>query len=189
MNETAPARSSFGRRVWRTLLLHADTYEEVEADRHSIRQALVIVALVSLAAGVGGWLPAAFGRPAPARLQIAVVVIEPFVIWLAAGAFAYMVGATFFRVRETETDYAEVLRTTGFAFSPGLLLLFDRVSPQLAGVSLVFLIAWVWILVASVVAVRQALDFTTLRAIGSYGVAFLLMWLVLWGLTVVPLPA
>ena len=45
-----------------------------------------------------------------------------------------------------------------------------------------------WVLLASVVAVRQALDFTTLRAIGTYGVAALLMWLVLWGFAVIPIP-
>ena len=44
-----------------------------------------------------------------------------------------------------------------------------------------------WVLVACIVAVRQALDFTTTRAIATYGVASLLMWLLIWGLTVVPI--
>ena len=45
-----------------------------------------------------------------------------------------------------------------------------------------------WVLVASVIAVRQALDFTPGRAVGTFGVAALLMWLVVWGLSIVPLP-
>ena len=45
-----------------------------------------------------------------------------------------------------------------------------------------------WILVAAVVALRQALDFTTLRAIGTFCSGVVLMWLLLWGLSVVELP-
>ena len=98
-----------------------------------------------------------------------------------------MVGATFLRGREKETDYAEVLRTTGFAFTPGLLLFFVWVPPEEVGLG-VWTIARLWILVAAVVAVRQALDFTTLRAVATFGVAAVLMWLVLWGLSVAPIP-
>ena len=47
--------------------------------------------------------------------------VEPLVFWVGASLFAYMVGATFFRGPQTQTDFAEVLRTTGFAFTPGLL--------------------------------------------------------------------
>jgi hypothetical protein len=38
------------------------------------------------------------------------------------------------------------------------------------------------------VAVRQALDFTTGRAIGTFGVSAALLWLVLWGLSIAPVP-
>ena len=84
-------------------------------------------------------------------------------------------------------DYAEVLRTTGFAFAPAVLFPMAALLPDPVGIGIA-LLGRAWILVAIVVAVRQALDFTTLRALGAYGGAILLMWLVLWGLVVVPVP-
>ncbi len=186
-------RTSFLRRVWRTALLHADTYEEVEADRDSIGQAFAIVLMASSAAALGAWIRVESGHPLPQDalplpLHLLLLALEPMVVWLLNAVFTYMVGATFLRGPETETDYAEVLRTTGFAFSPGLLLLFVWVPPEEFGLA-VGALARLWILVAAVIAVRQALDFTTVRAIGTFGLAALLMWLLLWGLSVAPIPA
>jgi len=187
----SPARTSFALRVWRATRLHADTYEEVEADPSSIRQAFLIVAVVSACAGLGAWLRTLAGHDLtagalPLQLYLAVVLLEPTIVWLTAGAFAYMVGATFLAGPETETDYAEVLRTTGFAFAPGVLYSLGWL-PDPYGLA-VLALARIWILIACVVAVRQALDFTTLRAVGTFGSATALLWLVLWGLTVVPIP-
>jgi hypothetical protein len=186
-------RTPFFTRIARTARLHADTYEEVEADRSSIWQAFVIVGVVCAAAVLGAWLRVVQGVPLPDGAlplpwHLLVVGVEPLVTWLASAAFAYMVGSSFFRGEETETDYAEVLRTTGFAFTPGILAAFGWVQPEIAGL-LILSLGRSWVLVASVVAVRQALDFTTARAIGTCGLAFLLMFLVLWGLAAAPLPA
>jgi hypothetical protein len=179
--------------MWRAALLHADTYEEVEADRSSIGQAFAIVIAASCAASLGAWIRIASGHSLPEEslplpLHLALIALEPLAIWLVSSVFIYMVGATFLRGPETETDYAEVLRTTGFAFSPGLLLFFVWLPPDEVGLA-AWSIGRLWILVAFVVAVRQALDFTTLRAIGTFGLATLLMWLVLWGLSIAPVPA
>ncbi len=169
------------RRMWRAAKLEADFYEEVEAERRSIRQATVVVLLACAAGAAGGALA---GVP-PRR--VAIDVLEPLVLWVGGAAFAYMVGATFFRGPETETDYPEVLRTTGFAFAPGVLRLFAFVPPpDTVGFALT-VVADVWVLLAAVVAVRQALDFTTLRAVGTYGVAYGLLWLVLWAFITLPI--
>ncbi len=186
------SRTSFPLRMLRAAALHADTYEEVEADRGALGQAFAVVMMASSAGALGTWIRVVTGHPLPDNalplpLHLAIIVLEPLTVWLVSSAFAYMVGATFFRGPETETDYAEVLRTTGFAFSPGLLLFFVWLQPEELGLA-----AWtlgrLWILVAAVVAVRQALDFTTLRAMGTFGAAALLMWLVLWGISVAPIP-
>ena len=79
----------------------------------------------------------------------------------------------------------EVLRTTGFAFTPGLLRVFAFVPPPGLGFGITVL-ADVWMLVCGIVAVRQALDFTTARAIGTFGVGYALLWLLLWGLIALP---
>jgi hypothetical protein len=168
---------SLPRRMLRAALLEPALYEEVEAERRSLGQAFAVVLLASAAGALGAWLA---GHP---PLRLALEALEPAVFWIGASMFAYMSGATFFRGPETQTDYAEVLRTTGFAFSPGLLRVlgglpaFDaaglRVPPTL--------LADAWVVVASIVAVRQALDFSTARAIGTFGVAYLLLWLLLAG--------
>ncbi len=185
------ARTPFALRMLRAAALHADTYEEVEADPSSIRQALLIVAVASACAGLGAWGRTLAGHELaegslPLVSYVALVSLEPFLIWLAAGAFAYMVGATFLAGPETETDYAEVLRTTGFAFTPGILSALGWLPDPIGLAALA--LARVWILIACIVAVRQALDFTTLRALGTFGSATALLWLILWGLTVAPLP-
>lgn len=188
---TQQSATPFPLRMLRAAMLHADTYEEVEADRSSIRQAVLVVAIASASAGLGAWLRTLAGHELtgsglPLPTYLAVVTLEPLVIWLTSGAFAYMVGATFLAGPETQTDYREVLRTTGFAFTPGILSAFGWL-PDPIGVGCLAL-ARVWILVACIVAVRQALDFTTFRALATFGSATALLWLLLWGLTVVPLP-
>jgi len=75
-------------------------------------------------------------------------------------------GSSFFRGPETETDFLEVLRTTGFAFTPGLLRVFAFVPPFSLGLA-IDLGAFAWQMVAIVVAIRQALDYTTPRAVGT----------------------
>ena len=168
---------SLPRRMLRAALLESALYEEVEAERRSIGQAFVVVLLASGAGVLGAW----WGAYPPLRL--ALEALEPIVFWLGASLFAYMAGATFFRGPHTQTDYAEVLRTTGFAFTPGLLRVLGGL-PAIDAVGLhlpTTLLADAWIAVASIIAVRQALDFSTARAIGTFGVAYLLLWLLLAG--------
>lgn len=186
------SRSPLWQRMGRAALLHADTYEEVEADRSSIRQAAGIVCLASLAASFGFWMRLHVGHTLPPGslplpLQLAVIALEPIVLWLGGSAFAYMLGTSFLRGPETETDYREVLRTTGFAFTPALLSALAFLPPELLGLGILG-VARLWTLAACVVAVRQALDFNTLRALGTFGVGTALLWLLLWGLSVAPFP-
>lgn len=180
---------SFPRRVANAACLHADTFEEVEADRSSIRQALVVVLAACAAGGFAGWQRSAAAGAADEQLafRVALSALEPLVLWVGGSAFAYMVGASFFRGPETETDFAEILRTTGFAFGPAVLRVLGFLQPPALGLS-IDLGARLWVFVAVVVGLRQALDYTTPRAAGTFGVAALLLWLVIWGLSVVPLP-
>lgn len=170
-------------------LLDANTYEEVEADPRSMAQALLIVAAACAVAAVSRFLLGTEEGIPHGRLvfQVWLSLLEPLALWLGGSVFAYMVGATFFRGPETETDFREVLRTSGFAFTPALLRLFLCVRPPWLGLS-IDLAARLWTFAAVVVAIRQALDFTTPRAIGTVGIAALLLWLLLWGVSVAPLP-
>jgi len=172
--------SALARRMWRAARLEAQLYEEVEADPRSLRQAGAVVGLVCAAGAAGGWLAGA----GPERL--AIDLLEPLVLWLGGSAFAYMVGATFLRGPHTRTDFAEVLRTTGFAFAPGLLRALAFLPPEDRLGFAVAALGDLWILAAAVVAVRQALDFSTPRALGTFGVAYGLLWLFLWAFLTLP---
>lgn len=177
------------RRMTRAALLDVDTFEEVEADRTSIRQAALVVALACASIGAArAWhgVQAGFESDRLA-FQVLLSVLEPFALWVGGSAFAFMLGASFFRGPHTQTDFAEVLRTTGFAFAPAVLRGLVVLPPALLGLT-IDLLARAWTFAAVVVAIRQALDFTTPRAMGTFGFAALLLWLMLWGASVAPLP-
>jgi hypothetical protein len=181
--------STLLRRMLRAAALHADTYEEVEADPSSLRQATLVVLAACLAIAGARALQGYQAGVEGERLafQALLSLLEPLVLWVGGSAFALMVGATFLRGPETESDFAEVLRTTGFAFTPALLRVLVFVPPPALGLA-IDLVARAWTFVAVVVAIRQALDFTTPRAIATFGFAALLLWLVLWGASIAPLP-
>lgn len=181
--------SGLWRRMRMAALLDADIYEEVEADHSSIRQAVLIVTVACLVSAAARYLMGVQAGVASDRLGLQVVLslLEPVAIWVGGSAFAFMVGASFFRGPDTETDFKEVLRTTGFAFTPALLHIFAVVPPAALGLS-IDLLARAWTFACVVVAIRQALDFTTLRAVGTFGGAAILLWLVLWGASIAPLP-
>jgi hypothetical protein len=185
----AKPRVRFGLRLLGTARLDAHAFEEIEADPRSLAQAALVVALACAAIGFATAVDGARAGLEPARLgfQIAVHALVPALGWLGGSAFAYMVGASFLRGPHTATDYREVLRTTGFALGPGILRAFACAPPPALGLA-VDLVATLWMLVAGVVAVRQALDFSTRAAAVTCGAAGVLLWLVVWGLSVAPLP-
>lgn len=181
--------SSLLARMRGAALLRADVYEEVEADPGSLVQAAGIVAGASLsnAAGMALVLRGLGLESASLVFQVAISALLPAVIWLGGSTFAYMAGGSFFRGPETESDFAELMRTTGFAFTPGWLFALSATPPTALGIAIAWAIR-LWVLAAVVVAIRQALDFSTGRALGTFGTAAFLLWLVLWGLAAAPLP-
>jgi hypothetical protein len=163
----------FVRRLIGAATLDPATYEEVEADRGATIQAVAVVLLASLAAGVGA-RGAAGVRPA-----LTLFVFGAFVslaVWAAFAALTYQIGSRLLPVAETRVDPGQLLRTLGFASAPGLIQVFAVVT----GLTIpIFLVAIGWTLVASVVAVRQALDYsTTRRAVAVCAVAWLLALLI-----------
>ena len=149
--------ASFAERVIGAARLDVRIYEEVEADTTAFGQAMGVVVLSSLAAGIG-----MVGREgAPGLLAGAIAALVGWFIW---AGLTYFIGTRILPMPQTHANWGQLLRTTGFASSPGILRILG-VVPVLGG--LVFLVAGVWMLVAFVIAVRQALDYTsTGRAIG-----------------------
>ncbi len=145
-------------RIARAGALDPAAYEEVEADTGATVQAALVVVLSSVGAGVGSL---GGGGGVPALLS---GTIGGLVGWVAWAMLTYLIGTRVLPEPTTRANPGELLRTLAFATSPGLL----RVLGALPGLRLaVFGVTSVWMLAAMVVAVRQALDYTsTSRAIG-----------------------
>lgn len=149
--------TSFTERMIRAAKLDIDLYEEVEADTSALGQAMGVVVLSSVAAGIGSINQGGFGG-------IITGTVTALIGWFIWAYLTYFIGTKFLPEPQTSSDPGELLRTIGFSSSPGLI----RILGIIPGVSgIVFFVAAVWMLVAMVIAVRQALDYSsTLRAIG-----------------------
>src|SRR5262249_29864358 len=135
--------------------LDRNTYEEVEADRGATGQALGVVVLASLASGIG------MGQGLRGLVIGTVFTLIGWAIW---AWLIYFIGTRWLPEPGTHADAGELLRTIGFATSPGVLRVLGIV-PLLS--RLVFAVTTIWTLIAVVVAVRQALDYqSTGRAVG-----------------------
>jgi hypothetical protein len=151
--------TSFVNRMVLAAKLDADIYEELEADRTATPQAMGVVVLSSVAAGIGAMQLQGVGLGA--LFAGTVTALLGWVVW---AGLTYFIGTRILPEPQTEADYGELLRTIGFASAPGMVRILG-VIPGLAGI--VFSVAAVWMLVATVVAVRQALDYrSTWRALG-----------------------
>ena len=107
-------------------------------------------------------------KPDPVVL-IAVTALA-LVTWVSWAVIIVHIGGRYFAERQTHVDLGQLMRTTGFAASPGLLQVFASI-PEITVP--VYLVSWLWMLVAMTVAVRQALDFRTMRrALAVCGVVF-----------------
>ena len=149
--------SSFTERMIRAAKLDVALYEEVEADKGAMGQAMGVVILSSVAAGIGtistaGIKGLIFGT---------IVALLGWFIW---AFLTYFIGTRLLPEPQTKADYGELLRTIGFSSSPGVLRVLG-IIPMLGNI-LNFIVG-IWMLVAMVIAVRQALDYnSTWRAVG-----------------------
>jgi hypothetical protein len=144
-------------RMIRAAKLDIDLYEEVEADKQTMGQAMTVVILSSVAAGVGTTTSVGISG-------LFWGTLAALVAWFIWAFITYFIGTRILPEPQTRADVGELLRTTGFSSSPGVIRVFG-VVPGLG--SLVMFVAAVWMLMAFVIAVRQALDYkSTGRALG-----------------------
>lgn len=135
--------------------LDSHTYEDVERDRGATLQALIIVVLVTIAGIVGELLS---GEDIKVVNAVIVGVIGGVVSWALWAMGTYIVGATILKTAQTEADWGQLARCTGFAQTPRLFYVLSFI-PVVGG--LIVLVAFIWSFVAMLVAVRQALDYTS----------------------------
>ena len=151
-------------RMVRASRLDVHIFEEVEADTSATRQALSVVALVALATGI-----ASLGTTG--LIGLFVGVVSAIVGWALWAWILHLIGTKIMPSHSTHADWGQLARTLGFAQSPGIFKVLGLV-PVIGNI--IFAVASIWMLVAMVVAVRQALDYTsTWRAIAVVLIGFI----------------
>jgi len=157
-------------RMIRAAKLDPRVYEEVEADKNALGQAMSVVVLSSLAGGVGFMHHAGFAG-------LAIGTIGSLIGWYIWAFLTYIIGTKLLPEPQTHADHGELLRTIGFSSAPGMIRIL-AFHPSLNTV--VNFLAGAWMLVAMVIAVRQALDYqSTYRALGVCLIGWLIQVLIL----------
>ena len=173
--------SSLKDRMIRAAKLDVTLYEEVEADTEAMGQAMGVVVLSSIAAGLGTITRGGFAGFIPSILLGTLLALISWYIW---AYLTYFIGTKLLPEPQTKANPGELLRTIGFSSSPGLICVLG-IIPMLTKV--VFFVANIWMLIAMVIAVRQALDYKSMfRASGVCligwiirGLIFLLLFSIL----------
>ena len=144
-------------------MLDATLYEEVEADSGATGQAAGVVVLSAIAAAIGAggnWIGGLIGA---------------LIGWAVWAGITYIIGSVAFKGTAT---WGELLRTLGFAQSPGVLYVV-AIIPVLGYIARILI--GFWVLIAGIIAIRQALDITTGKAV----LVAVLGWLALMAIMVV----
>jgi len=162
---------TFAARVRGVLLLDIKTFEEIEADTTANLQAFIVVVSASIAAGLG----------AGVRLGVIGLLRETFgalIGWVMWAAVTWVIGSKLLPEPQTRTDMGELLRVIGYAYAPNLFGFFAFI-PALG--IIVSTVVSFWLLAATILAVRQALDYvSTWRAAAVVLIGWLIFVVIQW---------
>jgi hypothetical protein len=148
----------------------------VENDPNATLQAIVVVIIVALAAGVGAFLAVQDEAINPIW-GLASGVIGGLIRWALWALITFWVGTTILKTARTNASWSQLARTTGFAQTPGILQILVFI-PIIGWI--IAAIAGIWQLVTMVVAVRQALDYESIwRTLGVVVIGFIIVAIVL----------
>jgi hypothetical protein len=144
--------ASLQERVVGVLRLQASTFEEVEADASATPQAAIIVVAAAVSAAIGAFI----ASPILGVIGAVVTTCLALVGWAIGSYILLIVGTKILPGKNTQADFGQVLRTTGFASAPKLLGILGAI-PLLG--TLVSLVIGIWGLVTMVIGVKAALDY------------------------------
>ena len=152
--------------------LNVPTYEEIEHDNSATTQAAIVVGVVAVASGIG----ALGSDEGNAIVQFLFGIVSAFIGWILFAWLAHLVGTRLIPGENTSADLGQVLRTLGFAQAPNVLAIFGIIG-ALGGI--IAFVGSIWALVCAVIALRQALDMSTGRAIGVAVISFVIVLVVI----------
>lgn len=144
----------FFSRFMGALVLDASAFEGIEADRHAAMQAVLVVMMVCVAAGVAAMGYGEIGIPA--FVSGAIISLGAWLVWAAV---ITTVGTVALREPQTRSDLPELLRVLGFAAAPGVFIALAAIRPT---APLVAVVVSIWTIAATVLGVRQALDYRSM---------------------------
>ena len=133
-------------------------FEEVEEDDGATFQALLVVVIASIATVVGevlAWAGSASDIISVLGVAAIVGVVRGVVSWLLWTLFTWLIGTRILATEDTEADWGQLARGTGFAQTPGVLNLFSPLNG-------VYLVAFLWTFGAMFVTVNQCLDYDSI---------------------------
>jgi len=142
--------STLASRVLGSAALHAGSYEEVESDHKANWQAVAVVLLSSLGAAVGTRITS--------LVDVAILLVVAVATWISWVLLTLLIGTILLPGKDTKADFGQIFRTTGFSASPGILRAFGFL-PVVGWY--IFVGATIWMLFSFVVAIRQALDYSS----------------------------
>lgn len=150
-------------------LLRSETFEEVERDGGATIQALLVVIIVTVAGIVGAILSTV--EDVDVARSLGVGIISGVASWAIWALITWLVGTKLLKTQATEADWGQLARTTGFAQTPRILNVLSFI-PVVGAI--ILLVTFIWSFVAMMIAVRQALDYTsTWRAFFVILIAFI----------------
>ena len=149
--------SLFLNRIYRSIKIDPDLYDEVQKDKKATLSAAIVVVISSLAAGVGAKQLGMGG-------SFILAPILSLLSWFIWAYIIYFVGVKCFPDPKTKTTHAALLRAIGFSSAPGIIRCLG-LSPDLMIVT--FVGSALWMLACMVVAIKQTLNFKSLwKALG-----------------------
>lgn len=165
---SVPGSHTFTERMMGAARIDPAMYTEVEHDTTATGQAAGVVAIVAICSAIGS----AAGGPAGMFFGVLAALLG----WLLWAGVTYLIGD---KMLGGTATWGELLRALGFAQAPGVLYVL-AVIPFLGW--LVRLVVGIWILVCGIVALREALDFSTGKAILTAVLGWLAMMILTAGL-------
>lgn len=162
---------TFGQRLTGVLKLQPATFEEIEASPSANAQAAAVVVLASIAAGIGAGVMGGF-------VPLVQVTLAALIGWIMWAGVTYLIGGRLMPEPGTHTNMGELLRVIGFSYAPNIFAVFAFIP--VIGVLVRVVVAF-WLLAATVIAVRQALDYrSTMRAVAVVLIGWLLFLVITW---------
>jgi len=148
--------STFLNRIFRSVKIDPEVFNEVQKDKNATLSAGIVVILSSTAAGIGA-----------VSLGVGNFIVAPIfslISWFVWAYIVYFVGVKLFPDPKTKTTQFALLRAIGFSSAPGIIRIFGFNEDLM---TVTFIGSAFWMLACMIVAVRETLNYKSLwKALG-----------------------